>query len=156
MIPDELSSEAYAPSLGGGLRVGDICEAVGVPNLEKPELFRTDEDPECPLLAARFIYALVVSVYDDYATVVPLMVSEGVSDPPAFEALLNTAEDEQRWMLIPPLEAYWDQPALAFFFMAHTLRQGSLLDRRVASMHPRSRETVAQRFARSFVEDDEQ
>lgn len=154
MSPDELDSEAYARSLGEGIRVGDICQAVGVPDLTEPGLFRTDEEPDRPLLAGRFIYALVVSVYEGYATVVPLMVAEGVGDEEAFAALIRTGEDARRWMLVPPLEGYWDEDALALFFMAHTLHQESLLDRRVARMHPPARETVARRFARAFSDDD--
>jgi len=153
MSPEELSSEAYAPSLGEGLRVGDICKAVALPDLSAPGLFKSDDEPDRRLLAARFTYVVVVAVYEGYATVVPLMLAEGASDEDAFEALAANAEDERRWMLVPPLEEYWQEPALAMFFMAHTVLEESLLDRRVARMHPPGREVVGRRFARAFQDD---
>ncbi len=150
---DEIDSDAYALSLGEGVRVGDICEAVALPDLAEPQLFRTDEQPYRPLIAGRMGYALVVAVYEEYVTVVPIMVAEGVEDRAAFDALVRTAENASRWMRVPPPAEHWEQDGIALFFMPHTLSAEGLVNRRVARMDPPAREIVAARFAHALSSD---
>jgi hypothetical protein len=155
MTPDglDLAPEAYAPIAGEDIRVGDICKTVALPDLADPELYETDDLPGRALVAVQPGYALVVAAYEIYATVVPVMVAEAVSDERAFEALVSTGDDAGHWMRLPALESAWPEDAVALFFMPHTLLQESLLDGRVASMHPHAREVVARRFARAFSGD---
>ncbi|MGO9321145.1 MAG: hypothetical protein ACLQBY_10140 [Solirubrobacteraceae bacterium] len=152
MGPAELDSESYAPPFGD-IHAGDICRAVALPDLEQPRLFRTDEEPRRPLIAGRFQYVVVVATYEEYATVVPVMVADGVSDAEAFAALVATGAEERPWMRLPSLAGTWEQDAIALLFMPHTLVQECLLDRRVAGMHRPARELVARRFARAFQDD---
>jgi hypothetical protein len=155
MTPDglDLAPEAYAPITGEDIRVGDICKAVALPDLADPKLYTADDLPGRALVAVQPGYALVVAAYEIYATVVPVMVAEAVSDEHAFEALVSTGEDARHWMRLPSLESAWHQDAVALFFIPHTLLKESLLDRRVASMHEQAREVVARRFARAFSGD---
>jgi hypothetical protein len=158
MTPDELdlAPEAYAPLASDEVRAGDVCRAVGLPDLSEAELsFSSDDLPGRQLIPVQPGYALVVATYEIYATVVPVMVAESVTDEGAFNALVATGDDAPRWMRLPPLEGSWPQDAVALFFIPHTLLGETLLERRVASMHPHARSIVERRFARSLSDHDD-
>jgi hypothetical protein len=155
MTDDELdlSAEAYAPIAASDVRVGDICAGIGLPDLADTNLYETQDLPGRLAVAARIVYALVVSLYEGYVVVVPITTADVASDQAQFAAVVASGHDARWWMRLPALEDAWPQDAVALLFMPQTLADEAVVNKRMAAMHPPAREIVARRFSRALSGD---
>jgi hypothetical protein len=149
----DLSAGAYAPATSSEVRVGDVCQAIALPDPADPALYESDALPGRFALAARIVYALVVSVYEGYVVVVPITTADVVADGGQFAAVVAAGHTARRWITLPVLEGAWDQEAVAMLFMPQTLPEQAVASKRLAAMHPDAREVVGARFADAFSDD---
>lgn len=148
----DLAEQPYAP-VPDEIRVGDICQAVGLPDPNDPALYAADDLPGRLVLPARIVYAMVVAIYEGYVVVVPITTADVARNREQFDAVVHSGRTARRWMRLPALEDGWSEDAVALLFMPQTVGQDALKDKRLAAMNADARMLVERRFAAAFAAD---
>lgn len=156
MSDDELNlpGQPYVRATSSAVAVGDICEAVALPDPSDPTLYEAPDLAGGFALAARIVYALVVSVYEGYVVVVPITTADVVGNPEQFQALVESGQRTRWWMRLPPLQSNWSEDAIALLFMPQTLPEEAVATRRIAAMSEAAQAVVSRRLARALSDGD--
>jgi hypothetical protein len=149
----DLTEDCYTDDLSAEIAVGDICVSVPLPDAGAVPDFDANPEvsPKDLFLPGRWDRVIVLRVFEGFVVVAPVSTAEQASDRENWEMMVETGRDNFHWVRLPPLEGEWEEAAVAFLFIPHTVPAELLLERRVATLTSTAQRVFAQRVARAFL-----